>query len=89
MMIITFGLQPFSFSLDLPSSPVPDSFRDCPQTGLRQVPEPLIPDEIRALSPEEISVVQPPLLESLPKTQIDRAYAALRAESYWNEGDFS
>ena len=92
-MIITFGFQPFSFSLDLPSSPVPGSFRDCPQTGLLQVPEPLIPDEIpdviRALSPEDVSAVQLPLLESPPKTQIDREYAALRSESYWTEGDFS
>ena len=93
MMIITFGLQPFSFSLDLLSSPVPGSFRDCPQTGLLQVPEPLIPDVIpdviRALSPEEISVAQPPLLESLPKMQIDKAYAAPDDEFYCLLGGFS
>ena len=89
MMIITFGLQPFSFSLDLPSSLAPGSCRDCLQKDLPQVPELLIPDEIHALSPEVISVVQPPSLESLPKMQIDRAYAAPDDEFYCLLGGFS
>ena len=87
MMIITFGLQPFSFSLDLPSSPAPDSCQDYPQKDLPQVPEPLIPggfpDVIRALSPEDVFVAQPPLPESLPKTQIDRASVGPDAEFYY------
>ena len=87
MMTITYDARSCSFSLDLPSSLTPGSCRDCPQKDLPQVPEPLIPggfpDVIRALSPEDVFVAQPPLPESLPKTQIDRAYLVPDAEFYY------